>query len=239
MVGCITDEQGFAPGSWTQFAVQKVAPEGRVLGIDVLPCRPPSGASSMQGNFMSRSLQSRIQHYLADPENGRPTRDIDRIGAHEGFVSVNIPGYIDAERRQTHAIEGNEETQDQPKTVIDVVLSDMSAPWPMATGWSRISLLTAYHRLQNTSGLAARDHTSSMDLCDAALLFCVDSLKKGGHLVCKFYSGSEDKGLEHRLKRVFDRVLRVKPEASRKESRECYFVGLRKLDDVQREDVFR
>jgi 21S rRNA (uridine2791-2'-O)-methyltransferase len=52
----------------------------------------------------------------------------------------------------------------------------------------------------------------------AALTFCFDTLRTGGHFVCKFYQGSEDKALEQRLKRLFEKVHRDKPESSRKVS---------------------
>lgn len=37
---------------------------------------------------------------------------------------------------------------------------------------------------------------------------------------------------------MFERVYRIKPESSRKESREAYFVGLRRRRDVGRREVF-
>jgi hypothetical protein len=43
-------------------------------------------------------------------------------------------------------------------------------------------------------------------------------LKTGGHFVCKFYQGAEDKELEKRLRGMFDKVFRDKPESSRKVS---------------------
>jgi 21S rRNA (uridine2791-2'-O)-methyltransferase len=52
----------------------------------------------------------------------------------------------------------------------------------------------------------------------AALTFCFDTLRTGGHFVCKFYQGGEDKALEQRLKRLFEKVHRDKPESSRKVS---------------------
>ena len=55
----------------------------------------------------------------------------------------------------------------------------------------------------------------------------------------KFYTGPEDKALEERLKSVFERVKREKPEASRNESREMYFMCLRKRSGVKREDVLK
>lgn len=56
---------------------------------------------------------------------------------------------------------------------------------------------------------------SLQDLCDAALRFAFDTLRTGGHLVCKFYQGAEDKALEMRLKALFAKVHREKPESSR------------------------
>jgi 21S rRNA (uridine2791-2'-O)-methyltransferase len=50
----------------------------------------------------------------------------------------------------------------------------------------------------------------------AALTFAFDTLKTGGHFVCKYYQGAEDKLLEGRMKKLFEKVHREKPEASRK-----------------------
>jgi FtsJ-like methyltransferase len=47
------------------------------------------------------------------------------------------------------------------------------------------------------------------------LQFSFDTLKVGGHFVCKFYQGAEDKALEKSLKRLFHKVHREKPESSR------------------------
>lgn len=49
----------------------------------------------------------------------------------------------------------------------------------------------------------------------AATTFCFDTLKTGGHFVCKFYQGVEDKALELTLKRFFEKVHRDKPDSSR------------------------
>jgi 21S rRNA (uridine2791-2'-O)-methyltransferase len=67
------------------------------------------------------------------------------------------------------------------------------------------------------------------DLCHAALLFCLDVLETGGHFVCKFYQGAEDKQLQAKLEKVFAKVVREKPESSRKVcalySRACMHVN--------------
>ncbi|KAJ5355781.1 Ribosomal RNA large subunit methyltransferase E [Penicillium concentricum] len=109
---------------------------------------------------------------------------------------------------------------------VDVVLSDMSAPWHQTSGFWKRSLSAPYNRMMNTSGVTFRDHAGSMDLCHAALRFSSDVLKAGGHFVCKFYQGAEDKELEQQLKELFKKVHRLKPESSRSESKEAFFVGL-------------
>lgn len=46
--------------------------------------------------------------------------------------------------------------------MVDVVLSDMSAPWEQTTGFWKKSLSNPYHRMMNTSGIAFKDHAGSM-----------------------------------------------------------------------------
>jgi len=53
----------------------------------------------------------------------------------------------------------------------------------------------------------------------AALTFSFDTLRTGGHFLCKFYQGPEDKEFETKLKRLFTKVHREKPESSRSVSR--------------------
>ncbi|KAL6942412.1 2' O-ribose methyltransferase [Hanseniaspora vineae] len=92
--------------------------------------------------------------------------------------------------------------------------------------------------LANTSGIAIKDHYSSIDLCDAALIAACDLLKPGGNFICKFYTGKEDALLEKRFRKVFHKVLRYKPQACRDESKETYMIGMRKRQNVNKVDVF-
>ncbi|KAF9887570.1 rRNA methyltransferase 2, mitochondrial [Aspergillus nanangensis] len=89
----------------------------------------------------------------------------------------------------------------------------------------------------NTSGMSFRDHAGSMDLCRAALQFGFEVLRPGGHFVCKFYQGVEDKELEKQLKGLFQKVHRLKPESSRNESKEAYFIGLTRKADADKNEV--
>ncbi|EKG21003.1 Ribosomal RNA methyltransferase RrmJ/FtsJ [Macrophomina phaseolina MS6] len=153
--GATVVDLGYAPGSWSQVAIDRTQPGGRVIGIDVIPAQPPRGVSTIQGNFLSEAVQAEVR------------------------------------------------------------------------------------AMMNTSGMAFRDHAGSMDLCHAALTFAFDTLRTGGNFVCKFYQGAEDKALEKKLRRMFEKVFREKPESSRSESKEAFFVALKRRPDPSKEEVFR
>lgn len=42
---------GAAPGGWTQVAVARVGEGGRIVGVDILPTEPVTGATMMQGDL--------------------------------------------------------------------------------------------------------------------------------------------------------------------------------------------
>ncbi|KAJ4347285.1 2' O-ribose methyltransferase [Didymosphaeria variabile] len=231
---------GFAPGSWSQVAVNKTSPGGRVIGIDLIPAQPPRGVSTIQGNFLSPTIQAEVRAYVQDPDLGRPRKQVlshKDAGMTEEELDEMEKGYVDIERhahlegveaesigqarKDGDASEGSnsklslKERDERQGRVVDVVLSDMSEPWDQTTGFYKKSLSDPYIRLMNTSGIAFKDHAGSMDLCMAGLTFAFDTLRTGGHYMCKFYQGSEDRALETKLKRLFAKVVREKPDSSR------------------------
>ncbi|KAF7894873.1 hypothetical protein EAF00_006687 [Botryotinia globosa] len=246
---------GYAPGSWSQVAYQRTKPHGRILGIDIIPAQPPQGVSTIQGNFLSRRVQKSVKNFLLDPERGRPRRPLftspddddenDDDPAPLDIAAAEQPSYIDFERHmddndgaeihptrsapsQSQSDEPSQESEKDATKMVHVVLSDMCAPWEQTTGFWKRSLSDPYNRMMNTTGIKFSDHAGSMDLCNAALQFAFDTLRPGGHFVCKFYQGAEDKELELKLKKMFAVVHREKPESSRSESKEAYFVALRR-----------
>lgn len=56
---------------------------------------------------------------------------------------------------------GRKKDEEEGK-MVDVVLSDMCAPWEQTTGFWKRSLSNPYHRMMNTSGIAFKDHAGSM-----------------------------------------------------------------------------
>lgn len=133
---------GYAPGSWSQVAVSKTAPGGRVVGIDMIPAQPPRGASAIQGDFLSPHTREEVRRYVQDPGLGRHRR-----GRNTGIVD---------------AAAGLDASTEDPGRVVDVVLSDMSAPWPLTTSSWVKSVSNPYFRMLNTTGVAFKDHAGSM-----------------------------------------------------------------------------
>jgi 21S rRNA (uridine2791-2'-O)-methyltransferase len=179
---------GYAPGSWSQVAIAKTAPNGRVIGIDILPVQPPKGVSTIQGNFLSPAVQEEVRAYVQDPARGRlkkrgivsQTDDEPGEELEEEELQEAERSYLESERHanldtSTGAPSTGDKGQNTPVEkltlkqrdlakgrVVDVVLSDMSAPWEQTTGlWVR-SVSNPYHRMMNTSGIPFKDHAGSM-----------------------------------------------------------------------------
>lgn len=70
------------------------------------------------------------------------------------------------------------------------------------------------------------------------MLFCTEALKTGGHFVCKVFNGAEANDLKDKMKQVFRTVHVMKPDSSRKESVEVYFIGMHKKAAAKRADLF-
>lgn len=81
---------GAAPGGWTQIAVSRVGPRGKVVGMDILEYDPVPGAICMQGDFLADDSPDRLKEALdgladvvisdmAAPTTGHPPTDHLRI----------------------------------------------------------------------------------------------------------------------------------------------------------------
>ncbi|XP_054284462.1 rRNA methyltransferase 2, mitochondrial-like [Macrosteles quadrilineatus] len=97
---------------------------------------------------------------------------------------------------------------------VDVVLSDM-AP--------------------SASGVKSLDHTNIISLCYSALRFAEKMSSPGGSLVMKVFDGGESPQLLKDAKQLYEIVSIVRPEASRKESSEKFFVCLKFRKNSARE----
>ncbi|EPB81335.1 hypothetical protein HMPREF1544_11952 [Mucor circinelloides 1006PhL] len=76
------------------------------------------------------------------------------------------------------------------------------------------------------SGNHTADHARSMELCESALTFAEKVLSPGGSFVAKFLMGGTEHEFRKRLQTMFAKVKTEKPDASRKQSTEGFFVAL-------------
>ena len=86
----------------------------------------------------------------------------------------------------------------------DVVMSDMAA---------------------SSSGHKQTDHLRIIALCEAAAELAFDVLEEGGTFVAKVLAGGAEAGMQATLKKRFDKVMNVKPPASRSDSSEKFVVA--------------
>jgi len=199
---------GFAPGAWSQVAMDRVSPTGRVIGVDILPSQPPPGVSTFQGSMKSAGLRELLKNFLMDPERGK---------AQDNRYLSDCKSYLDREREVEREEEFGWMAEDGVEGPVDVVLSDM---------------------LMNTSGIPVRDHAYSIDLCYTAMSFAMDVLKRRGVFVCKVYSGDQEFNLRNKLKLLFRTVRCEKPDSSRPESKEVYYIAKWPRANVTKEQVF-
>lgn len=155
-----------------QVAVERTKPNGRIVGIDIIPAQPPKGVSTIQGNFLSNEVREEVKRFLRDPDRGRPNQALSDDDI------IDAPSYIDLERHLDEITpvvkegkdgkeEGEKKLSMKRRTlhvgrVVDIVLSDMSAPWDQTTGFWKRSLSDPYIRMMNTSGINFKDHAGSM-----------------------------------------------------------------------------
>lgn len=110
---------------------------------------------------------------------------------------------------ETHQLDFMEDDADEKvKTWLggqaDVVMSDMAAA---------------------SSGHKQTDHLRIIALCEAAAYLAFDVLAPGGTFVAKVLAGGAEGDLQKLLKQKFEKVMNVKPPASRSDSSEKFVVA--------------
>lgn len=165
---------GYAPGSWSQVAVNRTQPGGRVVGIDVIPAQPPRGVSTLQGDFLSEEIREEVRRFVRDPALGSlkverefASRSEEELEEDGRGVVERVGSAKERDEREEDSTNGTmkasqKEGDRREGRVVNVVLSDMCEPWPqMASTWVR-SVSDPYRRMMNTSGMQFRDHAGSM-----------------------------------------------------------------------------
>ncbi|KAI8329191.1 23S rRNA Um-2552 2'-O-methyltransferase [Blakeslea trispora] len=86
------------------------------------------------------------------------------------------------------------------------------------------------------SGHHVADHARSMELCESALVFAEKVLTPGGSFVAKFLMGGTEHEFRKKLQTVFEKVKTEKPDASRKQSTEGFFVAMGYRPDIPKQE---
>lgn len=160
--------------------MDRTFPNGRVLGIDIIPAQPPKGVSTIQGNFLSPAVQEEVKRFLRESDRGRIKQELSFIADDgedqmtEEDLEQSSRSYLELEKRadvgtlsQIDPVAqniggGRSGTGKLDSRMVDVVLSDMSEPWEQTEGFWKRSLSDPYYRMMNSSGVSFRDHAGSM-----------------------------------------------------------------------------
>ena len=77
----------------------------------------------------------------------------------------------------------------------------------------------------NISGISVTDSENMIELLNIEIYLINKYLVKGGSFLAKCFQGSSFDYLKDFMKENFKEVVRIKPEASRTSSKECYLLG--------------
>lgn len=132
------------------------------------------------------------------------------LGVDLSPVTVKLPNaiFIQADLRDLNLIDVFREHGFEGP--FDLVLSDM-AP--------------------KTTGIRVTDQARSMELCELALDVARRFLKKNGHFVCKLFHSDDFSKLRDEIKKDFERFEAVRPDSTRKISKEIFLVGIKKKSE--------
>ena len=104
-------------------------------------------------------------------------------------------------------------------------LEETSLPADVVDFLGRKADLVLSDAAPNTTGSAFTDQARSADLVRSVFGFAREALRPGGAFLAKIFTGAESDLVFKELQPHFDKVRRVRPEATRKESFELYLVG--------------
>lgn len=258
---------GFAPGNWLTYArdrlasihnvdVAKIHRSCTLVGLDLLFATPPRGTHTTQGNVYSQGVQNNVMTLLKEAALRRLESDLRETPEVDDL-------YLDKEARLERdfaAVPSQFGEADRRRPLMnllgysswqaDVVLSDLGPPFLQDKGFYNNTHSKPYIRSRTNTALRqtiTEPGKSSLDLADAALIFCCDKLVKGGKFVVSVRSvdlaDPEVLLFESRLQLVFHKVSRWSTsEAFSSEMlkpHDLYFLcGGKKDYVIRKEDVF-
>lgn len=95
-------------------------------------------------------------------------------------------------------------------------------------GFNPVFNLVISDMAPNTTGIRMTDQARSFELCELAFNISRRFLKKNGHFICKLFHSDDFTKLRDLIKSDFQQFHAVKPDSTRKISKEIFLVGLHK-----------
>jgi 23S rRNA (uridine2552-2'-O)-methyltransferase len=97
--------------------------------------------------------------------------------------------------------------------------------------WTSLQILPPFDAVisdmaPQTTGVSLTDHARSVELCSKALSIAELYLQKKGIFICKMFDGQDFIQYHNQVKKLFDKVQILRPQSTRKESKELFFICL-------------
>lgn len=108
---------GYAPGSWSQVALERTKPHGKVIGIDLIPAEAPRGVITFQGDFLSPMVQKLVKDLIVETDQRKPQEVVEE-STDVGDVEVERQSYFDMERQASQ--EHDAASANLPRRLVDV-----------------------------------------------------------------------------------------------------------------------
>lgn len=249
---------GFMPGNWSEYARLRLSSihcineenfntKCYIIGFDILCGTPPSGISTIQGNIFSKRAHSLIEEKFKEAalkrildKRKKSKADVLELAyffneQNESLIDTEVDSSLN--RLDKLSLEDSVEVSYKP----DLILSDLTAPYPQQQGFfnntnSKPYLRTGSNKILNKP-IIDKDGKAILDLADAGLVLACDLLKALGSFFLRLdnvnHNDKEIDLLRARLKRVFKEVIEWTPVGLNGEpgSNELFFIALQKMED--------
>lgn len=89
--GMTVVDLGAAPGGWSEYAVKRIAPGGRLIALDILPMEPIAGVEFLQGDFTEQPVLDSLLERVAEA----------RVDLVMSDMAPNISGIVAADQARS------------------------------------------------------------------------------------------------------------------------------------------
>ena len=89
--GMTVVDLGAAPGGWSEYAVKRIAPGGRLIALDILPMEPIAGVEFLQGDFTESPVLDSLLGRVAGA----------RVDLVMSDMAPNISGIVSADQARS------------------------------------------------------------------------------------------------------------------------------------------